>query len=99
MTSKEALEILFASYYYDGNYQQVIEAREKLEQELERLEKLEKAIELFKDKFSLDLENNGELHFDFGDYKEREASVYYTEFYHELTIEEYKLLKEVLKNA
>ncbi len=41
MTSKEALEILFASYYYDGNYQQVIEAREKLEQELERLEKLE----------------------------------------------------------
>ena len=43
MTSKEALTTLFASYYYDGNYQQVIEAREKIEQDLERLEELEEA--------------------------------------------------------
>ena len=41
MTSKEALTTLFASYYYDGNYQQVIEAREKIEQDLERLEQVE----------------------------------------------------------
>lgn len=31
MNSKEALNKLFASYNYDENYQQVIEAREKLE--------------------------------------------------------------------
>ena len=42
MTSKEALEVLFASYHYDGNYQEVIEAREKLEKDLAQLEKLEK---------------------------------------------------------
>lgn len=53
MTSKEALEILFASYYYDGNYQQVIEAREKLEQELERLDTLEKENEELKEKIRL----------------------------------------------
>ena len=41
MTSKEALEVLFTSYYYDGNYEDVIKARQKLEQDLDRLEKLE----------------------------------------------------------
>ncbi len=48
MNSKEALEILFASYNYNGNYQEVIEAREKLEQDLERLEKLEQENESLK---------------------------------------------------
>ena len=38
MTSKEALIILFASYNYNGNYQELIEAREKLEKDLEVLE-------------------------------------------------------------
>ena len=38
MTSKEALEILLAGYYNNANYQEVIEAREKLEKDLERLE-------------------------------------------------------------
>lgn len=43
MDSKEALEILFASY--DGNYHDLIIAREKLEQDLDRLEQLEKSVE------------------------------------------------------
>lgn len=38
MNSEEALTILFASYYYNGNYQEVIEAREKIEKDLEVLE-------------------------------------------------------------
>ena len=38
MTSKEALIILFASYNYNGNYQEVIEAREKIEKDLDVLE-------------------------------------------------------------
>lgn len=38
MTSEEALMILFASYNYNGNYQELIEAREKLEKDLEVLE-------------------------------------------------------------
>ncbi len=42
MNSKEALEILFASYNFDGNYHDLIIAREKLEQDLDRLEQLEK---------------------------------------------------------
>lgn len=42
MNSKEALEILFSSYNFDGNYHDLIIAREKLEQSLDRLEQLEK---------------------------------------------------------
>lgn len=38
MTSKEALEILLVGYYNNANYQDVIEAREKLEKDLEVLE-------------------------------------------------------------
>ena len=48
MTSKEALEILLAGYYNNANYQELIEAREKLEKDLERLESLEKQNELLK---------------------------------------------------
>lgn len=44
MTSKEALQILFASYNYYGNYHEVIEAREKLEQDLDQLEIFEDII-------------------------------------------------------
>lgn len=44
MTSKEALEILLAGYYNNANYQDVIEAREKLEQDLDRLEIFEDII-------------------------------------------------------
>ena len=44
MTSKEALETLFACYCYNGNYQEVIEAREKLEKDLEVLNILKKHI-------------------------------------------------------
>ena len=40
MTSKEALEILLAGYYNNANYQELIEAREKLEKDLERLSRL-----------------------------------------------------------
>ena len=42
MTSKEALEILLAGYYNNANYQEVIEAREKLEKDLEVLNILKK---------------------------------------------------------
>ena len=42
MTSKEALIILFASYNYNGNYQEVIEAREKIEKALYILEVIKK---------------------------------------------------------
>lgn len=39
MTSKEALEILFSNYIYDGGtYQEVIEEINKIEQDLEILE-------------------------------------------------------------
>ena len=38
MTSEEALEILLAGYYNNANYQEVIEAREKLEKDLEVLD-------------------------------------------------------------
>ena len=38
MISKEALEILLAGYYNNANYQEVIEAREKLEKDLDKLE-------------------------------------------------------------
>ena len=44
MTSEEALEILLAGYYNNANYQEVIEAREKLEKDLEVLEILKKHI-------------------------------------------------------
>lgn len=42
MTSKEALEILLVGYYNNANYQDVIEAREKLEKDLEVLDILKK---------------------------------------------------------
>lgn len=42
MTSKEALITLFASYNYNGNYQELIEARETLEKDLEVLEIIKK---------------------------------------------------------
>ena len=42
MTSEEALEILLAGYYNNANYQEVIEAREKLEKDLQVLEILKK---------------------------------------------------------
>ena len=42
MTSKEALEILLAGYYNNANYQELIEAREKLEKDLKVLEILKK---------------------------------------------------------
>ena len=45
MTSKEALEILLAGYYNNANYQELIEAREKLEKDLDLLAKLEKVIQ------------------------------------------------------
>lgn len=56
MTSKEALKILFASYHYDGNYQDVIEAREKLEQDLERLRQLEYVMLLIVDYGLIDID-------------------------------------------
>lgn len=42
MTSDEALMILFTSDNYNGNYQELIEAREKLEKDLEVLKILKK---------------------------------------------------------
>ena len=42
MTSEEALMILFASNNYNGNYQELIEANEKLEKDLEVLKILKK---------------------------------------------------------
>ena len=42
MTSKEALEILLAGYYNNANYQELIEARERLEKDLEVLDILKK---------------------------------------------------------
>ena len=42
MTDLEALIILFASYNYNGNYQEVIEAREKIEKALYILEVIKK---------------------------------------------------------
>lgn len=40
--NKEALRTLFTSYNYNGNYQELIEARETLEKELDRLEEYRK---------------------------------------------------------
>ena len=42
MTSKEALEILLVGYYNNANYQELIEAREKLEKDLKVLDILKK---------------------------------------------------------
>ena len=42
MTNREALEILLAGYYNNANYQELIEAREKLEKDLKVLEILKK---------------------------------------------------------
>ncbi|HRF69948.1 MAG TPA: hypothetical protein PKV66_00795 [Candidatus Pelethenecus sp.] len=96
MNSEEALEILFASYNYNGNYQEVIEAREKLEQDLERLEKLDKAIELLKDKlkFELAVYRNGGC--TLKHYMNKQTMVSDDTCLRHLDIEEYKLLKEVL---
>lgn len=44
MTSEEALMILFTSDNYNGNYQELIEARETIEKDLEVLEILKKNI-------------------------------------------------------
>ena len=59
MTSEEALEILLAGYYNNANYQEVIEAREKLEKDLEVLEILKKHY----DKDSLTLSVGCFIHF------------------------------------
>ena len=49
MTSKEALEILFSNYIYDGGtYQEVIEEINKIEQDLEILEILKPMLEIKK---------------------------------------------------
>lgn len=42
MNSKEALEILLVGYYNNANYQEVIEAREKLEKDLDIFECFQK---------------------------------------------------------
>ena len=42
MTNREALEILLAGYYNNANYQELIEAREKLEKDWKVLEILKK---------------------------------------------------------
>lgn len=60
MNSKEALEILFASYNFDGNYHDLIIAREKLEQDLDKLEQLENENQELKEKFKM-LEENEEV--------------------------------------
>ena len=57
MTSKEALEILLAGYYNNANYQEVIEAREKLEKDLEALKILKKHIYSSNDSISIILDD------------------------------------------
>ena len=61
MNSKEALEILFSSYNFDGNYHDLIIAREKLEQSLDRLEQLEKENQVLKEKYKKRAELSKEL--------------------------------------
>ena len=39
LTYEEALIILFSSYYYDGNYHELILARQKLEEAIEKAKK------------------------------------------------------------
>ena len=48
MTSKEALEILLAGYYNNANYQELIEAREKLEKDIDLFSRLVVENELLK---------------------------------------------------
>lgn len=85
MTSKEALETLFAGYYYNGNYQEVIEAREKIEKDLEVLDIIKSHPILFVEKGQLYLGRYVDVQFlleedDFDDEKD------------------YKKLKEWLEN-
>lgn len=88
MNSKEALEILFASYNFDGNYHDLIIARERLEQDLDRLKQIEKALDILKKVFEIK-----NVH------EEVDVYVIETETYLlSLTKEEYELLKEVLNN-
>ena len=79
MTSEEALEILLAGYYNNANYQEVIEAREKLEKDLEVLEILKKWVlvnETYDDLFPYEIKlrkgyvsNNSYLVFTKDDYE------------------------------
>lgn len=86
MNSKEALEILFASYNFDGNYHDLIIAREKLEQDLDKLEQLKKALDILKHKFEIK-----------GVKEYLDGYVIDTKLYYiGISQEEYELLKEVL---
>lgn len=94
MNSKEALEILFSSYNFDGNYHDLIIAREKLEQSLDRLEQLEKALNILKENLFIEFKQNGVyLMVILKEDKEQECD--YT-IMHLDNKEEYELLKEAL---
>lgn len=87
MTSEKALNILFINTKGTENYGEVVEARNKIEKDLDRLEKLEKAIEILKKAFLLNVK---EIH-----------GVYYVlgfDTNYCMTNEEYELLKGVLEN-
>lgn len=103
MTPKDALEEVkslvqtFAEEFdYDFD-ERVSDAIKRLSVLVDDVQKFEKVIDILKDKFSLSV-NYEELHFDFGDYEEREISETYTELYHPLTQEEYELLRKMLSN-
>ena len=73
MTSKEALEILFACYCYNGNYQEVIDAREKLEKDLEVLDILKRNSTWLDDE---DYNNNNLFHgIDYEELDEKERKI------------------------
>ena len=87
MTSEEALEILLAGYYNNANYQEVIEAREKLEKDLEVLDILKKWVlvnETYDDLFPCEIKlRNG--------YVSNKSCLVFTK-------DDYEKVKEWLKN-
>ena len=90
MTSKEALKLAIRCSFFaqdNGELQEIYEAREKLEQDLDRLEKLEKVIEILKKALLLNVKEIRGLYYVLG---------YDTNYC--MTKEEFELLKGVLEN-
>lgn len=92
MTSKEALERISWRYVNDPSFQEWCNI---IKQDIERVEKLEKAVEILKGKFLLELSASASV--------VKEKYCYLLKFlynyqYFTITKEQYELLKEVLYN-
>ena len=95
MTSKEALELIYA-YSDDDVYHNIEKEVKIIEKDLEKLEKLEKVIEILKTKFFIDLierQEDGKLGFVPINPIENQP------IFAKITKEEFDLLKEVLDDG